>query len=297
MPSWLARFSVCWPGTEKRVQPGSDLTVVRCRRKADLKSTDPPTSRSKVETTWFEGSAITGDGLPLRYRDAVGAVHQSTLAAVHSQDIANAQPWRHFRSHRGQRHYSGFYWCATTGGHVVYESRLELARLLLADFDPRTVRIAAQPFLIEADVGGKSRRHVPDFMLVDVDQVVTVVNVKPAERLADPAVAAALAWAAQAIESRGWRCETWSGTDETTMCNVRFLAGYRRPAVVDHEVIELVRQEARAGESVDELERRLGAAGPRAQIRPAILHLLWLGWLRTDLTLPLCPDTLLERAS
>ncbi|MET7740308.1 hypothetical protein [Streptomyces sp. NPDC005385] len=33
-------------------------------------------------------------------------------------------------------HYSGDYASATTGGQVVYESRLELARLLLADFDP-----------------------------------------------------------------------------------------------------------------------------------------------------------------
>ncbi len=262
-----------------------------------MKSTDSPTSRSRVETTCFEGSAIRGDDLLVSYRDAAGAVHQSTLAAVQGQDIANAQPWRRFRSHRGQRHYSGFYWCATTGGHVVYESRLELARLILADFDPRTVAIAAQPFLIEANVGGKVRRHVPDFMLMDVEQIVTVVNVKPAERLVDPAVAASLAWAARSFESRGWRSETWSGTDETEMCNVRFLAGYRRPEVVAHELVELVRQEARAGDSVEELEARLRAAESRAEIRPAILHLLWRGWLRTDLTLPLGPGTLLEPAS
>jgi len=30
--------------------------------------------------------------------------------------------------------------------HVVYESRLELARLLLADFDRAVVTIVAQPF-------------------------------------------------------------------------------------------------------------------------------------------------------
>ncbi|MFD9069113.1 hypothetical protein [Streptomyces lasiicapitis] len=33
-------------------------------------------------------------------------------------------------------HYSGDYASATTGGQVVCESRLELARLLPADFDP-----------------------------------------------------------------------------------------------------------------------------------------------------------------
>lgn len=30
---------------------------------------------------------------------------------------------------------SGYFWSATMSAHVVYESRLELARLLLADFD------------------------------------------------------------------------------------------------------------------------------------------------------------------
>lgn len=70
------------------------------------------------------------------------------------------------------------------GGHVVYESRLELSRLILADFDAGTVGITAQPFLLEQE----GRRHIPDFLLVDAAGLVTVVNVKPAERLARPKV-------------------------------------------------------------------------------------------------------------
>jgi hypothetical protein len=35
------------------------------------------------------------------------------------------------------------------GGHVIYESRLELARLLLADFDRDVAAIAAQPFVLQ----------------------------------------------------------------------------------------------------------------------------------------------------
>jgi hypothetical protein len=49
--------------------------------------------------------------------------------------LASAAPWRTFRWHKGQRHYSGTYWSATERDHVIYESRLELARLLFADFD------------------------------------------------------------------------------------------------------------------------------------------------------------------
>jgi hypothetical protein len=39
---------------------------------------------------------------------------------------------------------------------------------------------------------GRTRRHVRDFLLVDRDSLVTVVNVKPADRLGDPKVARSL---------------------------------------------------------------------------------------------------------
>jgi hypothetical protein len=94
---------------------------------------------------------------------------------------------------------------------VIYESRLELARLLLADFDPGVTGIAAQPFLLRARAGGRVRQHVPDFLLVHSDQTVRVVNVKPAARLADPAVAEALAWPGALFEARGWDHEVWTG--------------------------------------------------------------------------------------
>jgi hypothetical protein len=74
---------------------------------------------------------------------------------VHATVLATGRPWRTFRSRRGQLHYSGWYWSSTVKRLVAYESRLELARLLLADFDPGVVEIAAQPFRIE---GARERR-------------------------------------------------------------------------------------------------------------------------------------------
>jgi hypothetical protein len=59
-------------------------------------------------------------------------------------------------------HYSGKYAFATTGGHVVYESRPELARLLPADFGPAVQGIFAQPCRPAARVGDRGRLHVPD---------------------------------------------------------------------------------------------------------------------------------------
>ncbi|WP_420801643.1 TnsA-like heteromeric transposase endonuclease subunit [Pseudofrankia asymbiotica] len=87
-----------------------------------------------------------------------------------------------FRWRRGQPHYSGWYWSAVMGGHVGYESRLELAWLLLADRDRRLRRIVEQPFRLVARVDGAERRHVPDVVAVREDGLVMVVDVKPRRR-------------------------------------------------------------------------------------------------------------------
>ena len=192
-------------------------------------------------------------------RDGVG----SPAAAGDSSPGHEAAPWRTTRSARGQAHYPGCYWSATTGGHVIYESRLELARLLLADFDPDVTAIAAQPFLLRAQVSGRVRRHVPDFLLVHADRTVQVVNVKPAARLADPAVAEALAWPGELFEARGWGHEIWTGADPVLLANVRFLAGYRRPGMPPDAVTAAVLGEIRPGERLGRLLDRLERAWPR----------------------------------
>ncbi|WP_406140985.1 TnsA-like heteromeric transposase endonuclease subunit [Streptomyces sp. NBC_01089] len=96
--------------------------------------------------------------------------------------LRDAQPWRTFRWFKGQRHYSGTYWSSTVRDHVIYESRLELARLLFADFARDVRHVVAQPFLLKAEVEGQLRRHIPDFLLM-TDGGPVVVDVKPRHRL------------------------------------------------------------------------------------------------------------------
>lgn len=180
-------------------------------------------------------------------------------------------------------------------GPVVYESRLELARLLLADFDPAVSEIYAQPCLLVADVAGRIRRHVPDFLLVTAAGPV-VVNVKPAGRLNDPKVAAALAWPRELIERHGWGYEIWSGADPVMLANVRFLAAYRRAGLVPEPEIERAWLSVRDGDQLAVAERRLAGGRPRYTARPALLALLWSGRLTTDLSRPLEGDSVLRRA-
>lgn len=150
----------------------------------------------------------------------------------------------------------------------------------------RNRRIAAQPFLLEHN----GRRHVPDFLFADVDGIVTIVNVKPTDRLENPKVKDALRWAGGLFDSRGWRSENWSGTDPVVMSNVRFLAGYRRPEILDPALVALVADVVEDGDRIGDIERRLDSRH-RVDTRPAVLHLLWKGAPRADLSAPLASET------
>jgi hypothetical protein len=222
----------------------------------------------------------------VQYRATRGELVEATLDGVVLDDLASSVPVREFRSYRGRKHYSGWYWSSTTDGLVVYESRLELARLMLADFAPDVIAIAAQPFrLIGAD-GERIRRHVPDILLVDVNGGVTVVDVKAPDRRNDPDVKALMRWTARIVGLRGWGFEDWYGASGTLLANVSFLAGYRRPRLICEDLIPVVRQAASTGSSIVDLERSVAQA-PTLLVRPVVLHLLWTGELVADMTKPL----------
>ena len=173
------------------------------------------------------------------------------------------------------------------GRHVVYESLLELSRLMLADFDPTVVGIAAQPFQLIGPDGDRVRVHVPDLLLVHADGAVTVVDVKPPGLIEDPRVVAQFGWTRRVAAARGWGFEAWSGAPEVVLGNVRFLAGYRRAALIDRDVLADVGRAVRGPVGVGVLERRLARSHPVGRVRPAVLHALWRGDLRAELDRPL----------
>jgi hypothetical protein len=98
------------------------------------------------------------------YRPAAGEERSSSAGMVSIEALLLAAPWRTFRWYFGQRHYSGTYWSSTQGDHVIYESRLELANLLLADFDSQVRQIVAQPFIVCAELQGQVRKHIVDYL-------------------------------------------------------------------------------------------------------------------------------------
>jgi hypothetical protein len=216
-------------------------------------------------------------------RMADGGEASFPLRQVQARQVIAAVPWRKTRSARGQAHYPGYFWSATMGAHVIYESRLELARLLLADFDRDVVAIAAQPFLLQALVAGRARRHVPDFLLAHADKSVRVVNVKPAGKLAEPRIAEALSWPGPLIEGHGWQYEIWSGADPVLLANLRFLACYRRPGLLPGDLLDDVLAAVRPGDTIGGVISRMSGTRRPGDVKAAVLRLLWQQRLAADL--------------
>lgn len=229
----------------------------------------------------------------LRRRSPEAALTRPWLE-VDAATLASALPWRTFRWHKGQKHYSGAYWSSTERDLVIYESRLELARVLFADFDTSVRHVVAQPFLLQADVAGAVRKHVPDYLLL-THTAPLVVDVKPRQRAVKTENVFTFGWTRQVVESRGWRYEVWSEPPQAELENVRFLAGYRRDWLFDHDLLAELRRADLDGATLATACRCLPTR-PAAIVRSAVLHLLWQQHFRVDLTSPLNGDHVLRRA-
>jgi len=137
------------------------------------------------------------------------------------------------------------------------------------------------------------RRHVPDFLL-DTTAGLVVVDVKPADLLAEPQVAEALAWCRSLCANKGWGYEVWSGDDPVRLRNVRFLGAARRVRTVDPEALVKVAEVARPGMTLAQLETAVALDMHVA--RAAVLALLWSGRCVVDLSSPLSPASMLQAA-
>lgn len=226
-------------------------------------------------------------------RDETGELREMPLSEVTPTSLRRAQPYRTFRWYLGQRHYSGSYWAATESAHVIYESRLELARLLMADFDNSVTRIVAQPFLLRAKIGGAVRRHVPDYWLLTTDGPPVVVDVKPAKRISDPIVQTTFEWTRDLVESIGWRFEIASEQPGVLLENVRFLSGYRRANSISQACLDTLR--ALDLDGMEFRDIRGSVPHPKPLVHAALLHMLWTHELTADLSEVLRAKTVLRK--
>jgi hypothetical protein len=217
-------------------------------------------------------------GLEFRFITSEAVAVSTSLALADLHEVVEGFPVRRVPSYRNQKHYPGWFWSATTGDHVRYESRLELDRMWLADFDPDVVSFAAQPFHLSGSLDGLYHSHTPDLLLKHRGGSFTVVDVKPAEYAARPEVAEVFEWTARACVSRGWVYEVWSSAPAALLANVRYLGGFRRQWLLPAGAVSSARAELTPSDTIGSLASRLGYGG-----RAAVLAGLWHGVLKTDL--------------
>jgi hypothetical protein len=82
----------------------------------------------------------TGRGVPAGFAEPVVSLQMADGSEVHrplrnvrARQVMAAVPCRASQGARGQSQFPGYYWSSTACARVIYESQLELARLLVAD--------------------------------------------------------------------------------------------------------------------------------------------------------------------
>lgn len=217
-----------------------------------------------------------------------GGEHRVPLEGAWAVSFELGMPVRRFISRKGQRHLSGLWWSATTGGHVGFESWLERDHVMALDFDPAVVGIASQPFWLRwADEAGVRVSHAPDFFARRADGSGVVVDCRPVERRprADVVKFDATARACALI---GWDYRLVGAADAILTANLRWLAGYRHPR---HHVPEVVAGLRLVFAASTPLMAGAEVVGDPIAVLPVLFHLLWHGELAADLSVPLHQGT------
>ncbi len=206
------------------------------------------------------------------------------LEEAWSVPFEEGRPVRRFAARKGQRHLSGLWWCATTGGHVGFESWLERDHVVFLDFDRSVIGIASQPFWLHwADADGRRVSHAPDYFARRSDGSALVVDCRPVERRKPSDVAKFDATAA-ACASLGWEYRLVGATDPIVTANLRWLAGYRHPR---HRVASMAAAVLEVFTAPLELMRGAELVGDPVAVLPVLFHLLWRQDLTIDVSVPL----------
>ena len=220
--------------------------------------------RAQIEFTW------RGDSTRLDASDVLG-VEFETVDRVRAP-----ASWKH------KRNYEGYYWAATTGGHVWFESLYERAALMRIDRDRDVVGIAAQPMWIHwSSDGGK---HAPDFFVRYREGRGALIDVKP-ERHIGKDDARTFSLTDELCGQLGWSYSVVSDVSAQEHRNLRFLSGYRYLRWGSDKVSSRLREHAGVRRSLAEWAALLD--GVCQEPLGAVYSAMWWGALDFDIRVPL----------
>ena len=231
-------------------------------------------------------------GVELEYSLPGAGWRREPLLVCAGGRFEDSVPVRPFCFGKGQASFAGWWWMASTGRHVGFESWLERDHLMLLDFDPEICGVSSQPFWLHwREEDGASRRHAPDFFARRNDGTGVVVDVRPDDRI--PARdAEAFAVTASACDLAGWEYCRVGEPDPVLAVNVRWLSRYRHRRCLVPEIAGVLREVFAGGRG---LFAGAELAGERIRVLPVLFHLMWQGQLTADLAAgPLSASTVVR---
>jgi hypothetical protein len=215
----------------------------------------------------------------VEFVDCAGLRRSGELRACWPERFERVRPVRGFSFRRGQRSFAGWWWAATTGELVGYESWLERDHVMLLDFDTEVTGFASQPFWLSwQDAGGRRRRHAPDYLARRRDGSGVVVDVRADDRIG-PADEQAFAATRAACAQAGWSFARLGEPDPVLAANVRWLSRYRHPRCGGEPAGRLAEVFAWPCPLFAGAEQ----AGDRLGVLPGLFHLMWRQVLVADL--------------
>ncbi|MEU2994682.1 TnsA-like heteromeric transposase endonuclease subunit [Streptomyces griseoincarnatus] len=202
------------------------------------------------------------------------------------------QPVAAFPVVPGRRWGPGWWWSATTGGHVPHGSQAMCMQLMLLDRDPQVVGLSARPVrLIWRDPDSRrTLTWVPQVFARYADGRALLADCPATAEPAAGRAARAAAVLGAACAAAGFTYRRLVPPDAVVAANVRWLAGYRHPRYRDAGGLEQAVLEAFAAPRA--LMAGAAAAGEVLSALPVLYHALWNGRLAADLARPLGGHTL-----
>jgi len=233
-----------------------------------------------------------GGRFVLESRGVDGAWRRDPLWSCCGARFEDALPVRSFRFGKGLRSFAGWWYFATSGTHVGFESWLERDHLMLMDFDPGVRAVSSQPFWLRwRDGEGRVRRHAPDFFARRGDGTAVVVDVRPDDRIPERD-AETFAVTALACEAAGWEYRRSGDLDPVLVANVRWLSRYRHRRCLVPQIAAVLLEAFAGGRGLFEGAE---AAGDRLRVLPVLFHLMWQRQLIADLAAgPLSASTVVR---
>lgn len=197
----------------------------------------------------------------------------------------------------GRRWGPGWWWSATTGGHVAHGSVAMRTQLMVLDRDPMVTGLAARPVrMVWRDPGdGRVRSAVPQLFARYADGTGLLADCPAAPGSGGARAQGAAQVLQAACAAVGWSYRRLAAPDPVTEANLRWLAGYRHPRNAGSP--ELLAAMAGAFAVPRPLAEGVSAVGDSLQVLPAVYHALWSGTLTIRLDEPLHEQALVHAST